>query len=127
MVAGMSPELRRALAKTRGALAYDEASETLRYNPARVVSHRFNREIGEVTPAPPSQHPVVEIMVRAATLEDYLAGSTEAARDVFPGTPYEAAIKLWLVDLDEDLDTGRDPFAVLRRMTTDGPRDRTEA
>ena len=60
-------------------------------------------------------------------LEQYLTEVAEAARDAFPGTPYEAAISLWLVELDEDLDTGRDPFAALRRRSEKAPSNRDDA
>ena len=110
----MSPELRRALAETARAVSYDETAEVLRYDPALLESYLWNRETGEFTPAPPTGLPTAEILVGASTLELFLTSLAEAATSDFAGTPFEAAIKLWLVTLDEDQVTRGDPFLGLR-------------
>lgn len=117
----MSPDLRRVLDETTRALTYDETTEVLRYDPALRETYLWDRDTGEFAPAPPTTLPAAEIQVRAELLELYLSSFAEAATSDFSGTPFEAAIKLWLVTLDEDQATRGDPFLGLRRWMDAGP------
>lgn len=109
----MESELEHALVTiSGGSLTYDMHRSVLRYVPALVPWQMLDPDSGQMVPAPPSPHTAVEVQVEAARLEEYLAGMTESARELFPErTPLEAVVALRLVHLDEDLDTGHVPFA----------------
>jgi pyridoxal 5-phosphate dependent beta-lyase len=89
---------------TSSVLSYDPDSQTLTYRDEKTGSVR------------------AQVTASARAVERWLARFEDDGREAFgdPDGP-RAAVRLALVDIEEDLDTGRDPFAALRQSDDPPP------